>query len=60
MRILMVGLMILFGQGCIKDDYFKERSQFGGVMTNAEERFKCEMDSLRSGCSFIVPRQEVN
>lgn len=60
MRIAIVGLVMVCGQGCIGNDYLNERSRFGGVQMSHAERFRCEMDSLRPGCQFVVPRQQVH
>ena len=59
MRIIMIWVLMISIQGCIKDDYLREKSRFGGPMMNDAERYKCHMDSLRPGCGYVVPRQYV-
>lgn len=59
MRIIVIGFVILCGQGCVGDDYYAGKKRYGSFVMSAEERYKCEMDSLRPGCQFYMPRQEV-
>lgn len=61
MRMIAVGLAVVFAQGCIGSDSLTGiKFPVGTPAMNDTERFKCDMDSLRPGCQYLVPRQQVN